>query len=915
MSNLSNKSLTLWGKKNVEDGQQLWLPLVAHLTDTRNVINFLYNQWLSQEQQEFLAQGLSDESGTEIHKLIKFLGFAHDIGKATPAFQTKESYIGDRSLDDQLIENLIRNGFSKLDELQLASRSSSPHNKAGEAILLNFKVPETVAALIGGHHGKPESGSPIDDLDIHTVNYYQSDHDEALKEPWVQVQHELFNYALATSGYHNVTEIPTITQPEAVLLEGLIIMADWLASSERTKNGKELFPLISIDESWNDLDMQKRFEKAMNNWTLNGEWEPQKISEVTDPYKERWGFNARPVQKVMTREIGKTIEPEMIIVEAPMGLGKTEIALVAAEQLAYTCGEDGVFIGLPTQATSNAMFKRVDEWIGELADKQKDKFSVRLMHSKAEFNEAYKELPDAENIDSTGAVTINSWFSGKKSILTKFTIGTIDNLLSMALKQKHLFLKHIGLSGKVVIIDEVHAYDAYMSQYLYKAIKWLGAYHVPIVILSATLPKEKRESLIKAYLKGKYGIKYKNIFKAPTNWENNQAYPLLSILDGCKLKQVSDFPGNSDQKRKKLQVKRINLSDEELIADVLNKISDGGVAGVIVNTVKRAQKLAELVAREGVDFMILHSAFLAPERAKQEERLQQAIGKSGMRPKKLVVIGTQVLEQSLDIDFDVLYTDIAPMDLILQRAGRLHRHEIKRPQELQKPQLFIMGVNKFGDYGAANQSIYHKYLLMKTDYFLKDSINLPNDISDLVQKVYCSETDSEVPEIMAPKADFINYIETEESKAKQFQINKPGKKVIHGWLDRSQTNVDKDEQKASAAVRDIQETIEVVLIKHTAEGDFLLDGRKLEDVADYEIAEQVIRLPSALTAFPKAVEQIIDELEKRTNPYHNKWENSIWLKGVLVLPLNDKLTAKIGKWRIQYSMEFGLSYAKEDDHD
>lgn len=912
MIKLSKRCLSLWGKKKVENGQPLWLPLVAHLTDTQKVINFLYNQWLSQGQQEFLTQNLTDE---EIHKLIKFLGFTHDIGKATPAFQTKESYDRAQTLDNDLIENLVRSGFSKLDQLELASRNLSPHNRAGEALLLEFQVPDTVAALIGGHHGKPETGSPSDDLTTNTSNYYQSDQDETLKQPWKQVQRELFDYALVRSGYSDVSEIPTITQPEAVILEGLLITADWLASSEYTRNGKELFPLISLEQSWADLDMEQRFTKAMHNWLLNGTWQPQKINKMTDPYQERWGFNARPVQKVATKAIGETIDPEMIIVEAPMGLGKTELALVAAEQLAYLCKEDGVFIGLPTQATSNAMFNRVDQWIEKLAEKQKENFPIKLMHSKAQFNKAYRQLPDAENVDTSGAVTINSWFSGKKSILTKFTVGTIDNLLSMALKQRHLFLKHLGFSGKVVIIDEVHAYDTYMSQYLLKAITWLGAYHVPLVILSATLPHEKRQKLIKAYLGGKYGTKYKRNFKGPADWEKTQAYPLLSILDNGQLKQFSDFSGQSDQKQQKLQVTRLNLADEELIDHVLDKINGGGVAGIIVNTVKRAQALAKVLEQKGTKYFVLHSAFLAAERGKQEERLQQAIGKNAVRPKKLVVIGTQVLEQSLDIDFDVLYTDIAPMDLLLQRAGRLHRHNIKRPKLLATPQLFVMGINCLGDYGKANQSIYHQYLLLKTDYFLKNQITLPNDISNLVQKVYDTETDAEINGIQTYKADFDNYNETKENSARDFQIGRPMKKSIHAWLDRKQGNVDKDEQKASATVRDIQETIEVVLIKHTSQGDFLLDGRKLDAVPDYEIAEQVIRLPAALTTYPKETEQIINELENRTKPYHDNWNNSVWLNGALVLLLDDKLSAKVGKWNIQYSKKLGLSYTKGDDHE
>lgn len=89
---------------------------------------------------------------------------------------------------------------------------------------------------------------------------------------------------------------------------------------------------------------------------MSDKWIPQKISSQDNPYKSRWGFEARPVQTAVTHAIAKTDDPGIIIIEAPTGVGKTEIALIAAEQLATIRGEDGVFIGSPTQATANAMF-------------------------------------------------------------------------------------------------------------------------------------------------------------------------------------------------------------------------------------------------------------------------------------------------------------------------------------------------------------------------------------------------------------------------------------------------------------------------------------------------------------------------------------------------------------------------------
>ncbi|MFC6295085.1 CRISPR-associated helicase Cas3' [Lactiplantibacillus daoliensis] len=915
---LSEQASVLWAKKRSEDGRQYWLPLIVHLTDAQKTINWLFNQWLCDGQRQILQGTLSEE---ETQKLVKFVGFIHDIGKATPAFQAKPAYDRDDSLDEQLKSQLARGGFLDFDELRLASANKSPHALAGEAIVENFEIPESIGAIIGGHHGKPEFESPYDQLDDYTANYFQSDNKPALQAPWKHVQKELFNYGLVTSGYQVASDVPDIKQPQAVILEGLLIMADWVASSEYLTQDQSipLFPLIELDQTWQDINMTERFRDAMAAWDLGGEWEPQKVS-LDDPYKARWGFDERPVQAKMTQAIEATTDPGMVIVEAPMGLGKTEIALITAEQLAYKTGRDGIFMGLPTQATTNAMFDRVEAWVEILAKSQDENFQINLMHGKKMFNRKYLALPNAVNVyadeGESGSVVLNTWFSGKKSILTKFTVGTIDNLLLMGLKQKHLFLRHLGFSGKVVIIDEVHAYDCYMDAYLCKAIEWLGTYHVPIIILSATLPKDKRNILLRAYLKGKYGKFYEKKLIAPADWGETEAYPLLSILDGHQLKQVKDFPGLSDQQPQTLHVQRLNEPDDELISAVVAKISDGGIAGIIVNTVKRAQTLAKLVPSD-IKLMVLHSAFLATDRTAQETALQAAIGKNGERPDKMIVIGTQVLEQSLDIDFDVLYTDIAPMDLILQRAGRLHRHQIARPKDLQQPQLFIMGIQGPNDYGSGNKAVYGNYLLAKTDHFLGNTITLPDDISPLVQRVYESKTDSEIAGIAAVRAEFDDKKTQKTDRAAVFQIDDPDLRfgeTIHDWLGRSLGNVDKDEQKASAAVRDIQETLEVILVQRTNEGNFLLDGRNLTGVQPQEIAQQLVRIPFVVTPGPDKIEQAINDLEKLTSRYFAGWQSNMWLKGALALPLDQDLSMSFEGWRLTYSSRLGLSYVKEDDY-
>lgn len=916
MTNIKRMAYSLWAKKNVQDGQPMWLPLIVHLMDTKNVIGWLYNHWIDDGQREVMRENFDSEE--ELLKFVRFLGAVHDIGKATPAFQTKKSYIRDDELDDYLVRRLVESGLDGLDSVELGNRRESPHNLAGEALLYNWRVSEEICAIIGGHHGKPFNFLDVrNQIEDYTSNYFQDDNDRNLREKWSDIQKFILDEALNASGYDSLSNLPDkIGQPQAVLFEGLLIMADWLSSSEYIGDNL-MFPLINIEDSAVDVDLDSRYHFAIMNWNRDDMVQFMHVSNVESNYEKRWGFKPRNVQHIMSDAIGRLIDPGIIVIEAPMGIGKTEIALTAAEQLGYSSGRDGLYIGLPTQATTNAMFDRVNEWLENIADEENEHVSIKLMHGKSMFNQTYSNLPHAENIvdedDDSGTVTVNGWFSGKKSILTKFTVGTIDNLLLMGLKQKHLFLRHFGFSGKVVVIDEAHAYDAYMNSYLYKAIEWLGAYHVPVVVLSATLPKDKRIKLFGSYLRGKFG-KWKDKVIFPDNWESEEAYPLLSYLDGTHVGQVTDF-GNADAVQKKsVHIHRLDVSDEEIIENVLEMTRDGGIAGIIVNTVKRAQKLAELVPGD-VKLMVLHSAFLAPDRAKKEKKLQDTIGKHGNRPQRMIVIGTQVLEQSLDIDFDILYTDIAPMDLILQRIGRLHRHDIRRPEKLAEPQTYVMGMSEFGDYGDANEGIYGRYLLMKTDYYLKDRINIPEDISPLVQKIYREDDDFCNEGLEKARREFQGKKEKAKRKASAFQIASPvypGRKgSIHGWLNRDKVDVSNSEQRASAAVRDIDETIEVVLLKRNGDDYEILDGGKLSDTDSKRIAEQLIRIPSAVIS-EYNIDKAIRKLEKKTRILFPEWEDDVWLKGSLAMVLDDNLKADFNGWHLGYSDKCGLSYERND---
>ncbi len=175
MSSLSKAAKSLWGKKAIKNGQELWLPLIAHLIDTKNVINWLYNHWLSDKEQLIIESSLPNQN---IHALVKFLGCVHDYGKCIPAFQGKPSYQRSKVLDQDLLERLLRQGLSSI---KLVSMEKSPHAVAGEALLERAGLNESVGAIIGGHHGMPQKTSPFDQIINYTSNYFGSDQNQKNK--------------------------------------------------------------------------------------------------------------------------------------------------------------------------------------------------------------------------------------------------------------------------------------------------------------------------------------------------------------------------------------------------------------------------------------------------------------------------------------------------------------------------------------------------------------------------------------------------------------------------------------------------------------------------------------------------------------------------------------------------------------
>ena len=777
MKSFDDQLMSLWAKKEEKNSRFYWLPLIVHLTDTMNVSRWLWNNWLSDSQRQFCINSISSPDEETASNLAAFLGAVHDIGKATPAFQTQEGFKNSQDLDKILLEKLEMAGFTDISSLCLANHKKTHHTIAGEYLLKkHFHLKDDIGSVVGGHHGKPvDDIFSIDDQSAYSANYYQKEDESSdVFKKWKEVQSDILQWALTASGFDHVENLPQITQPAQVIYSGLLIMADWITSNT------EFFPLIEI-ESESISDEAARYN-GIETWCKDTPLQINIYPAMEDLFTSRFRFEPRDFQKVVYQTISQIENPGIIILEAPMGLGKTEAALAAAEIVAAKTGSSGLFFGLPTQATSNGMFGRVHEWLEKVTDEYGKKQSLRLCHGKAALNDEMEDLKNASypkdiNIDDkNGSVFVNEWFSGrKKTALDDFVVGTVDGFLLTALKQKHLALRHLGFSKKVVIIDEVHAYDTYMQQYLEEAIQWMGAYGTPVILVSATLPQDKRKKLVEAYLKGMV-IKKRDI-DFPDNICGS-SYPLISYSEGKEVRVQSDFPPMKD---KMIQVQKLN--EEALLEKIDDMLEGGGIVGIIVNTVKKAQKLGEECReRFGKDLVtILHSAFIATDRVKKESELINMIGKHGKRPEKKVIIGTQVIEQSLDIDLDVLITDLCPVDLLLQRTGRLQRHEIKRPEKHKDPVVYVMGTSDCLYFENGSERVYGKYLLIRTQYYLQDKIRIPSDIPVLINKVYGDEEPELKEDCRGIYQESQKQMEGLQSRkaenAKAYRINNPKNKV------------------------------------------------------------------------------------------------------------------------------------------
>lgn len=893
----------------------LWLPLWMHLLDTAYVMMYLVDNWLPEATKRAI---LPDSDEEQLSRIAVLLGALHDLGKASPAFCSMLL----QHLDEEVDERLEKNGLSISSYHAFPDRAYSPHALLGETVLLQYKFPLSFATMVGAHHGMPHSledkrwaEKQISPFSKTFVNYYDRD-DKESEEKWKELRKTFIDQGLNLAQC-SITDIPVLSMPAQVLMTGLLIMADWIASNE------SYFPLIPVSSIGSNDEYPGRAEQGLRKVNLPDIWSPDEYTMTDGQFQKKFGFLPNAIQKALLSAINCSVQPGIFILEAQMGVGKTEAALAGADLLGSRSGCGGLFFGLPTQATSNGIFPRIEEWASKEADAKQMVLGIRLAHGAAEMNDEYRSLfhgtASTDEDDDREGLWVHPWFEGRKqALLADFVIGTVDQLLMAALKQKHVMLRHLGLAGKVVVVDECHAYDAYMNQFLYRALNWLGTYGVPVILLSATLPYAKRTAMIRSYK----GLRPTVPAEKKEPWMCSKDYPLLTWTDGPDVKQVKVSLGTSERK-----VKIRKIHDDEIIPVLQDQLSDGGCAGIIVNTVKRAQQLAVELKQKLTDdeIMVFHAGFTMEQKAAIEHKLLERIGKKSQRERNhFIVIGTQVMEQSLDIDLDLLFTDLCPMDLLFQRIGRLHRHTRKRPAKLQKPTCLVLGTDPADGLEEGAKAVYGEYLLMRTRELLPDQFSLPLDISEYVQNVY---DENFIIDPAAEEKAFAQYqkvLKEKEQAAQTHCLELPRKSkhnqnrnTLEGWLDATP---DLNEKQLEASVRDGAEGIEVILLQQCEEPGVFVDvaSRKVRFYGDLEPgddeARQIYRQKVRLPAFMgKGIfgEHVVKELEKTTKQWVPLWLKNPFLSGELFLIFNQEGKTELAGYTIRYDSFLGLSYEKE----
>jgi len=732
--------IPLFWAKTGDNGTDSYHPLILHLVDVAACADAILEREPKTTRDRIGS--ILGMPWTRARPWILLTIACHDLGKACPGFQIKW---------EKANKILLGHGLNIPAGVDVHVHHGYISQIALVLMLLEQGWPEDAAMLvsdaIGCHHGSRANPRKLE--------YLEGSRKAMGDAGWAEARAIIFGSLMALFKPDGVPAKSTISGPDFMLLAGLTSFADWMGSNET---------YFKFGDSCDCLDLEEWFDerRLVASIALNSiGWNYRRpLIECRKTFSQAFPqFSARPLQDAMADAVDGITEPCVILVEAPMGEGKTEAAFYAHMELQRKLGHRGLYIALPTKATGNAMFERTLQFLhGFPSDRTLD---LQLVHGATLLNDAFQQIVVKNIYDeaSNASVAANEWFTNKKrALLSEYGVGTVDQCLLPILPVRHNFVRLWGLANRVIIFDEVHAYDSYTGTLLIHLIGWLLAMGSSVILLSATLPPSFRHKLARLTLS--------------VMPQTEVAYPRLSIFNNGFIDQRHFI---ADPHRRRTVVLSGIAPEVSAIHDVLvEKLVSGGMGLALVNTVQRAQDLyqcypegkdlrheGKLVGKslpDGTEVYLFHARYPADSRQAREEMAMHNFGPKGNRVGRKVLIATQVVEQSLDLDFDVMVSDLAPIDLLLQRAGRLWRHDRTREARHQTAPHFIVA-GLAGDTPIRFDKllwwsfVYREDILLRTWVLLrdKDILVIPDDIDDMVCTVY--EGDIEIPASIQDRYD------------------------------------------------------------------------------------------------------------------------------------------------------------------
>jgi CRISPR-associated endonuclease/helicase Cas3 len=667
---------------------------------------------------------IAPELLTRFHILASQVGALaalHDLGKISPGFQRKcEAW-------------LLTNGLVEVDRHNCwDTTTESSHSKVTHAAVQSFlagkgmpsKSASCVAALLGAHHGRIQSPPNSRPFQPDGIGEARS----GIGWDWERTQAA---DSILSAMAPNLPEIRMAdTDPSLWWLAGLTTISDWIGSDER------YFPAEG------GMEDGRRLAQAQATVEEIGFGIPTIRPGLG--FAELFGFAAGSQPNDMQVRAREIIQgPGVYVIEAPMGMGKTEAALWAGYELLAAGKARGIYFALPTQATSNRMHLRMNEFVNRIAPRAG---SSRLIHGNSWLVQKQPALTPAKTEDrpQDDARLGADWFaSAKRSLLAAFGVGTVDQALLGVVAAKHFFVRRFALAGKVVILDEIHSYDLYTGTLVAQLVEVLKGLGCTVIVLSATLTTKRRRQMVP--------------LDADADADPIQRpYPMISAdPEGQNPVMVSALPPQAKT------VKTTFAAAESALARAREVASSGGAVLWICNTVGAAQAQYGRIAQEGDSSFkvgLLHSRFPFWRREELEQEWMNRLGKSGETRCGCILVSTQIVEQSVDLDADLMVSELAPTDMLLQRMGRLWRHD--RPGRQGTPELILLeeteDLESFRKMGpeaikkalGAKAFVYSPYVLVRSLEVWKSAIavTIPDQIRERIETTYVERFEGEEPE-------------------------------------------------------------------------------------------------------------------------------------------------------------------------